>query len=607
MKLQRRRTSLQLTFTLSLTLFTVCVIGAVSWFAYRQGETVLLRELQKHGVSLTENLAHNSEYGLLFSSLDILTKLVESVARDEDVLYAVIMTPDGQIVVESGLTQHARVEHITQKRFPEFLHWLRTKPPAAPALKIFISEKKKGIYDIFMPVLFTSPVGKDADSHAQAVPPGKKPEQEVLGVAVVGLSFDRATSLLKTLQFQILGLALFIVLLALIIARFLVKTISEPIAKLASGTRRIARGDLTQEVDIRTADELGELAHSFNFMMHEMRYSRQELEHWAQTLEQRVQERTREIQEKNQQLTELVETMQRIQEQLVQSEKMASLGQLVAGIAHEINNPVNFISANIAPLKQYIEDVKQVIHQYEQMDGFSPEQQVEMEHMKHTLDFEFLLTDLDDLIRDMEAGALRIKRIVQDLRNFSRLDEAELKQIDIHESLNTTLNLLGHLYEKRITVHKQYAALPPVECYAGQLNQVFMNILANAAQAIDRDKRGNVWLTTMIADIPGAPEHSPRICITIRDDGRGIPEDVLPRIFDPFFTTKDVGEGTGLGLSISYGIIEKHHGEITVKSQVGEGTEFTIIIPQKLSVELTGKSAVEESLDDVNDQALESV
>jgi signal transduction histidine kinase len=410
-------------------------------------------------------------------------------------------------------------------------------------------------------------------------------------VVVVGISFDRGAELLRKLQLQILGLTLFIVGLALIVARFLVTKISEPIAKLATGTRRIARGDLLQEVDINTEDEIGELAHSFNFMMHELRYSRQELELWAQTLEQRVQERTREIQDKNQQLTELVETMKRIQEQLVHSEKMASLGQLVAGIAHEINNPVNFISSNISPLKEYIVDLKTLLQRYDTVGGLSPASQADIDDLKASLDFEFLMDDLDDLIRDIETGAVRIKDIVQDLRNFSRLDEAELKTIDVHQSLDTTLNLLGHLYENRIIVHKEYADIPPVECYAGQLNQVFMNILANAAQAFD--ERGNVWITTSLYTPSDSGNSFPWVRIVFRDDGRGISEDVLPKIFDPFFTTKDVGEGTGLGLSIAYGIIEKHRGDIKVNSRIGEGTQFTITIPLKLSHELRWKEPID--------------
>nr|ABD75798.1 putative signal transduction histidine kinase [uncultured bacterium] len=587
-----KRTSLQQTFTVSITLFTICVIGAVAWFGYQQGKSVLIGELQRHGLSLAENLAYNSEYGLLFSDIEGLKKLVDGVSQNQDVLYVVIMTAEGGIIAEHGLYQYSRLERITQKRFVEYLQHIQAE--AEP--KLYDAENNDGIYDIFAPVYFTpeeGPANSVDPLPSSSVSTSPTPQQELLGVVVVGISFDRGSKLLRFLQLQILGLTLFIVVLALIVARFLVMKVSEPIEKLATGTRRIARGDLTQEVEINTQDEIGELAHSFNFMMHELRYSRQELELWAQTLEQRVQERTKEIQQKNQQLTELVESMKRIQEQLVHSEKMASLGQLVAGIAHEINNPVNFISSNISPLKQYIADVKQILRHYEKMRGLHPEQYAEIEKLKASLDFEFLLEDLDDLIRDIETGAIRIKDIVQDLRNFSRLDEAELKTIDIHQSLDTTLNLLGHLYENRITVHKQYGDIPPVECYAGQLNQVFMNILANAAQAFET--KGNVWITTSLQTKDDHPGASAWLHVTFRDDGRGIPEDVLPKIFDPFFTTKDVGEGTGLGLSIAYGIIEKHRGELNVSSSIGEGTEFQVEIPVKLSQELRWREPVEKT------------
>ena len=451
--------------------------------------------------------------------------------------------------------------------------------------KIYDPESDDDIYDIFAPVFFTPTISETSDVLEKIkgmlfLGSGTTSERELLGVVVVGISFDRATLLLKQIQRQIVGLAVFIVVLAIIIARFLVKTVSQPIEKLAKGTRRIARGELTQEVQISRPDEIGELAHSFNFMMHELRFSRQELELWARTLEQRVQERTHEIQEKNQRLTELIEDMKRIQEQLVHSAKMASLGQFVAGIAHEINNPVNFIVPNITPLKNYIADIKHLMSHYDTIQDLPPEKQAEIESIKHNIEFDFLIDDLDNLIKDIEAGAGRIKHIVEDLRNFSRLDEAALKTINLHESLDTTLNLLGHLYENRITVYKHYGTVPPVECYAGQLNQVFMNLLANAAQAIDR--RGNVWITTSVQN----SERGPEVYISIRDDWRGIPEDILPKVFDPFFTTKDVGEGTGLGLSISYGIIEKHYGELTVTSTVGEGTEFVITIPPKLSSKL---------------------
>ncbi len=541
---------------------------------------MLFRELQRHGLSLAENLAYNSEYSLLFLDQEVLDKLGHGVGQDRDVLFAAIVNATGTVVTAYRLAELPEHARNVQQRIAEIL-----QPKTDGSYTPMFTERYGDAYYIFAPV-FVPKENTQINEDAEAAVDSAAPRRELLGLAVVGISFQRVTVLLSDMQTQVLGLSLFIVLLAIVLAQFLVLTISHPIGKLADATRRIARGDLSQEVQIAMPGEIGELARAFNQMMQDVRSSRKELEQWAETLENRVSDRTREIAAKNQRLTELIAQMTRMQEQLVHSEKMASLGQLVAGIAHEINNPVNFISANITPLKQYISDLKRLIAKYDQLSALNAAYQAEIATVKAEIDLDFVQQDLDDLIRDVEAGAIRIKHIVQDLRNFSRLDEAECKTIDLHESLDTTLNLLGHIYENRISIHKQYGDVPLIECYAGQLNQVFMNILANAGQAIER--KGNVWLTTAFA--------AGNVQIIIRDDGGGIPDDILPKIFDPFFTTKDVGAGTGLGLSISYGIIEKHHGQITVKSRVGEGTEFTITIPQRLAGVTHGKSQTAHSL-----------
>lgn len=535
---------------------------------------MLLREVQRHGLALAENLAYNAEYSLLFRDVEVLDKLIDGVVLNRDVLFALIVDTEKEVVAEKALETFPKHQENVQDRVTEIL----THSPNVP-----FTEHYENVYHIFIPVFIPTIETEGSETSGESPESGIQPitaqQREILGMTVVGISFKRVTESLKEIQKQVLQLALVILVLAVIVARILVNMISQPIEKLAIGTYRIARGDLNREVQVGFPREIGELAESFNRMIQELRSSRKELELWAKTLENRVQERTQEIEQKNARLTELIDTMKRIQEQLVHSEKMASLGQLVAGIAHEINNPVNFISSNISPLKNYISAMKRLIMEYEQRLNIYDDTQQGLEQLKSDLDFDFLIDDLDDLIQDVETGAIRIKRIVQDLRNFSRLDEAEMKTVDIHDSLNTTLNLLGHIYENRITVHKQYGYIPPVECYAGQLNQVFMNLLANAGQAIVRS--GNVWITTWLED-QGAGVG--RVAIAIRDDGAGVPEELLPKIFDPFFTTKDVGEGTGLGLSISYGIIEKHQGEITVESTPGEGTEFTLKIPLKLSV-----------------------
>jgi signal transduction histidine kinase len=265
------------------------------------------------------------------------------------------------------------------------------------------------------------------------------------------------------------------------------------------------------------------------------------------SLERRVLERTTELETANRSLEEALRELQAAEAQLVHSEKMASLGRLVAGVAHEINNPVSFIANSVAPLRRRLAKASD-----------APPSETAA-----------LLREAEDLVGIMATGAERAAAIVKDLRSFSRLDEATRKPLDIREGLEVSLRLLEHRWRDRITVHRDYGDVPPIEGDPGQINQVFLNVLGNACDAIAAS--GNVWVTA-VAD-RGA------VRIAIRDDGPGIPTDLQSRIFDPFFTTKDVGAGTGLGLSISHGIIAAHGGSIELTSEPGEGATFTIVLP----------------------------
>ena len=261
--------------------------------------------------------------------------------------------------------------------------------------------------------------------------------------------------------------------------------------------------------------------------------------------------------------------LERLQGQLVHTEKMASLGQLSAGIAHELNNPAGFIYGNVDILRDYIIDLERILRVYDEID-LPPEAASLVASLKAEVNYERLLADLSSIIADCREGAQRICDVVKNLRLFSRLDEADLKKIDIHEGLDSTLRLLSRYYSAGpIVLRRDYADLPLVYCYAGQLNQVWMNLLGNAAQAVGAE--GEVSISTRM--------EGDWISVAITDTGAGIAEEHLARIFDPFFTTKPVGEGTGLGLAISYGIIERHGGAITVMSEVGSGTTFTVKIP----------------------------
>ncbi len=308
-------------------------------------------------------------------------------------------------------------------------------------------------------------------------------------------------------------------------------------------------------------------------ILNERKTAQQELVKVNLELEERVTQRTQALAEKNVALNTVLDELKQAEAQLIQAEKMSSLGVLTAGIAHEINNAVNFISANINPLKNDIEDIMRVLAKYTEITpGISLNDKLaEINKLTNEIDLNYTVDETRNLLSGMEEGAKRTAGIVKDLRTFSRLDESELKHVNIHDNINSTLTLLHSQYRDKITIVKNYGDLPPVECYPGKLNQVLMNIITNAIHATP-DKGEITISTTTKAD---------KIAISIRDTGTGMTKEIMAKIFEPFFTTKDVGHGTGLGLSISYSIIQDHHGSIEVVSEPGKGSEFIITLPIK--------------------------
>jgi signal transduction histidine kinase len=297
-------------------------------------------------------------------------------------------------------------------------------------------------------------------------------------------------------------------------------------------------------------------------------------------LERKVQERTLELQEANVELRATLDHLKETQGQLVEAEKMASLGQLTAGIAHEINNPINFVTSNVSPLKRDFDDLIEIVDAYEKaLQEDDPKAAYEqVQELRKELDYDFLTDEIQSLINGIKDGANRTAEIVRGLRTFSRLDEDDVKMADIHEGLDSTLTLLNNKIRDKIEVVKDYHSLPEISCYPGKMNQLFMNILSNAIQAIE------MRIQKLYDETPGkitiqTRQSGKNMVLTIADNGIGMTEDVRKRIFEPFFTTKEVGEGTGLGLSIVFKIIEKHHGNISVMSDPGKGTTFTITLP----------------------------
>lgn len=321
-----------------------------------------------------------------------------------------------------------------------------------------------------------------------------------------------------------------------------------------------------------------------SLLYHNLRVAKIQLETANCTLENKVQQRTEELHEKNQRLSSTLEELQRTQTQLIQTEKMSSLGQMVAGIAHEINNPINFIYGNLTHANEYFKDMLHLVEQYQH---YYPDPHEAIAVELEEIDFEFLRSDLQKLLQSMRLGADRIRQIILSLRNFSRLDEAEMKPVDIHEGIESTLLILQHrLKEKNhrssITLIREYGELPRITCYASQMNQVLMNVLNNAIDAMEERRHQEENYHPEIR-IHTALQDEQTLTIEIADNGAGMPEAVKNRLFDPFFTTKPVGKGTGLGLSICYAIIEKHKGSMKISSEVGQGTRIFISIPVKYS------------------------
>jgi two-component system, NtrC family, sensor kinase len=285
-------------------------------------------------------------------------------------------------------------------------------------------------------------------------------------------------------------------------------------------------------------------------------------------------------------LQNTLQELQQTQSHLIQSEKMSSLGEMVAGVAHEINNPINFIHGNLNPVNNYSRDLIELIRRYQQE---FPAPSSELQDFLEEVDLDFLLADFPKVLDSMKTGTERIREIVLTLRNFSRLDEAAMKDVDIHEGIDSTLLILQNKIKPtsdrpEIEICKQYGNLPEVYCYAGQLNQVFMNLLANGIDALDEVcvKKHRAGITDYQPCITIATNRlaNNKVEVKIQDNGTGIPENIKSRLFDPFFTTKSVGQGTGLGLSISYQIIvDKHKGQIVCDSAIDQGTTFTITLP----------------------------
>lgn len=372
------------------------------------------------------------------------------------------------------------------------------------------------------------------------------------GYIALFISMTSVDATLGKMKLALVYLTVLLILLAALLIFIFSNRLVKPIATLVVAMKRVKSGRVEAIPSIDSTYEIEYLVRSFNEMARNVTAAKR-------TLEMKLEElRDANIEIKNTQST------------LVQSAKMISLGQIVAGVAHELNNPIAFIYSNMHHLFDYIEKVKELVAAYRAIyPDLKPADRERLETLDKTLEIDYVLKDMEDLTRSCVEGANRTKEIVLGLRTFSRMDESDFKSADLHEGLRSTLKLLASELKGRITVEEDFGPLPLVDCSLSQLNQVFMNLLSNAAHAIEG--RGVIRIRTRhLGD---------EVKVEIEDSGSGMTPETLEKVFDPFFTTKKVGQGTGLGLSIAYGLIQKHHGRISVKSEIGKGTCFSIFLP----------------------------
>jgi two-component system, NtrC family, sensor kinase len=366
------------------------------------------------------------------------------------------------------------------------------------------------------------------------------------------LSLTASDSVISKLKLAMIYVTSLLVLIALLLSFIFSRRLVRPIESLVYAMKRVKTGRTEQIPTTDAPYEIEYLVRSFNEMTRNISAAKR-------TLELKLEE----LRGANQEIKET-------QTHLIQSAKMISLGELVAGVAHELNNPIAFIYSNMLHMIEYVKKLKHMIVEYRRsLAGLSAKERERLLGLERDLEIDYILEDMVELTQSCVDGANRTKEIVLGLRTFSRMDESTFKEADLHEGLRNTLKLLSSEFRARITVHEEYGELPLVECNGSQMNQVFMNLISNAAQAIAG--KGEIWIRTR--------REGGFAVVEIEDSGTGMAAETMEKIFDPFFTTKKVGEGTGLGLSIAYGLVQKHQGTIQVESRPGKGSKFVLRLP----------------------------
>lgn len=502
--------------------------------------TTNYESLNKRAQTTATLFATTTKEAVLSYDLASLDAFVSEVMKNPDLVYARVLGPEDVVFAQAG-EQTLLVRKFTPDHHAE--------------------DVSDGTFDTFAEI---------------------REGGAVYGRVELGLDINSLTAIITEAERRSATVAALEMGLVAMFSFILGTYLTRQLKVLSQAAKSISSGNLATQVPIRGKDEVAEVASAFNAMtnnLHEAHQRRNEFEEQLKelnrNLEQRVQERTEELVLKNRELEQANREIKLAQAKLLQSEKMASVGVLAAGVAHEINNPLGFVISNLRTLENYANNYRDLIKQYQVIHQLNDHAEVEknaekLKSLEEQYDLEFMNDDLDELLKDTQEGSNRVKEIVKSLKSFSHVDHSEkFEPTDLNECIETTLKVVNNELKYHCTVNLNLEPIPLVECIPGQIKQVLLNILINAGQAIVGE--GTIIITTRNVD--------DYVEVAIQDSGSGIPADRLGKLFDPFYTTKPVGEGSGLGLAISFSIIEDHHGEILVNSEPDRGSCFTLKLP----------------------------